>query len=84
MAIVQIVSVFAKVVYFVLAKSLKLIIFSLEALCFKGTTRKRQLQSLKVIWMQIKEVNVVFVALLLFGQEQMATRWEELRRREVT
>lgn len=34
--------------------------------------------------MQIKEVNVIFVALLLFGQEQMATRWEELRRREVT
>ena len=32
--------------------------------------------------MQIKEVNVIFVALLLFGQEQMATRWEELRRRE--
>ena len=27
---------------------------------------------------------MIFVALLLFGQEQMATRWEELRRREVT
>lgn len=75
MAIVQIVSVFAKVIYFVLAKSLKLIIFSLEVSCFKGTTSKMTTSVfLKAIWMQIKRWKVIFVA-LLFGQEQTSLRW---------
>ena len=76
MPTVQVVSVFAEVIYFVIAKSLKLIVSTWKLYVLKAHLGNDSFNLLEIIWLQIKGNKVIFVVLFLSGQKKIATREE--------